>query len=1048
MQTSSGSSGLCIRHAKDSSVPTLVKTIIGSLCALWMISSPVRGADAAAASDTTAETSGAPVMEEIVVTGSRIPVPANISATSPVQVMSSQEIEQQGLTDTTNVINRLSQIMINPGVDLGNNSAPLSAPGGIATADLRGLGPQRTLVLVDGRRLGPGDPNTANPNVASDLDQVPAALIERIDVVTGGASATYGSDAIAGVINFIMKKNFEGVEVDGEYGFFQHDNRQTWAQNQEIDTGFTPVPTGSLTDGEHRDLSIIMGTNVAGGNGNITGYFTYHEQDPVAGDKRDFANDEFINNADFGLPPTGFTGIGSSNSNKFTIGGSPYSVVGNQFLPYPQAGSVPPAQFNSSGYEYLQRQDERYNAGLFAHLDINDYVKPYLEFGFMNDKTNVTIAPSALFSAGNPVTADNQYLVNCNNPLLSAQEAGILAPTCTTPAAGSGLLPEADIDIARRNVEGGGRNSYYEHNNFRVVGGTTGDFLDAWKYDIYAQFAYTTFFNNNTNYLNYSSVNLALQAITGPTGTPVCASGGSCVPYNLFTQGGVTPAQLAYLYTPGTAYGQNWEEIQHVDITGDLGKYNIASPFAHDGVALNVGAERRMEALSFAPDGAELSGDLAGFSGAAVAIDKSYEVKEGIFEVRAPLVQDKPFIQDLTIDGGYRTSDYSTAGHTNTYKFEVQYAPTRDFRFRYSFDKAVRAPNLIELYNPQSYGQQSFLGVDPCAPTVGAGGVITNPATASAANCAHTGVSAAQYGNGNVAGAVYTGSVPQCISDQCGQVLGGNPNLSPETAETYSLGITFTPTFLPNFTGSIDYYHIALKNEVTAAPGAFVFNQCLATGAAQDCGLVVRNHVTGALTGATVAGGGYILQTDINGGAALVSGIDIQTNYRYSLKSWGSLSATFSGSWLQHAESTPFVGLHTYDCAGLYGAICGGPAPTWRHNLRVSWELPWSHIDVSAYWRFIGVVGLDQNTNDPSLHYQTFGEYDVIDAHIPRMSYLDLSAIWPVTSKLELRMGINNVFDKDPPIVSEDVNDGTIPGSFPTYDYLGREYFFGVKLHL
>ena len=424
MQTSSGSSGLCIRHAKDSSVPTLVKTIIGSLCALWMISSPVRAADTATASDTTAETSGAPVMEEIVVTGSRIPVPANITATSPVQVMSSQEIEQQGLTDTTNVINRLPQIMIGPGVDLGNNSAPLSAPGGIATADLRGLGPQRTLVLVDGRRLGPGDPNTANPNVASDLDQVPAALIERIDVVTGGASATYGSDAIAGVINFIMKKNFEGVEVDGEYGFFQHDNRQTWAQNQETDSDFTPVPKGGITDGEHRDLSVIMGTNVAGGNGNITGYFTYHEQDPVAGRSRDFANDEFINNADFGLDPTGLTGIGSSNSNKFTIGGSPYSVVGNQFLPYPQAGSSPPPEFNASAYEYLQRQDERYNAGLFAHLDVNDYIKPYLEFGFMNDKTNVTIAPSALFQSGNPVTADNQYLVNCANPLLSAQEAG------------------------------------------------------------------------------------------------------------------------------------------------------------------------------------------------------------------------------------------------------------------------------------------------------------------------------------------------------------------------------------------------------------------------------------------------------------------------------------------------------------------------------------------------------------------------------------------------------------------------------------------------
>ena len=1008
------------------------------------------GATSAQADDaaTAAANAEQPALQEVVITGSRIPVPANISATSPVQVLTSTEIEQQGQTDTTNLVNRLPQIMINPGVDLGNNSAPLSAPGGIATADLRGLGPQRTLVLVDGRRLGPGDPNTANPNVASDLDQVPAALIERVDVVTGGASATYGSDAIAGVVNFIMKKNFEGVQVDGEYGFYQHSNHETWAQNQEIATDFTPIPSGSLTDGEHRDISVIMGTNMAGGDGNITGYFTYHQQDPVAGSARDFANDEFINNADFGLPSNGLTGIGSSNSNKFTINGSPYSVVGTSFLPYPQPGSSPPSQFNSSNYEYLQRQDERYNAGMFAHLDINDHVKPYLEFGYMNDKTTVVIAPSALFQSSNPVTADNLYPVNCSNPLLSAQERGILCTPAmvAADAADPGSVSNS-IDIGRRNIEGGGRIGYYEHNNFRVVGGATGDIIDGWKYDAYAQFAYTTFFNNNENYLDYSKINLALQATTGPTGAPVCISGGACVPYNIFTQGGVTPAQTGYLSTPGTAYGQNWEEVQHIDVTGDLGKYNIQSPWARDGVAINLGLERRMEALAFAPDGAELSGDLAGFSGAAVAIDDSYEVKEGIIEARMPLIQDKPGIHDLTIDAGYRDSDYSIQGHTNTYKFEVQYAPTSDFRFRYSFDKAVRAPNLIELFNPQSYGQQSFLGVDPCAPTVGAGGVITLAATASAASCAHTGVSAAQYGNGGALGAVYTGTLQQCVSDQCGQVLGGNPNLAPETAETYSLGITFTPTFLPNFNASVDYYHIALSGEVTAPPGAFVFDQCLATGSAEDCGLVVRNHVTGSLTGATVAGGGYILQTDINGGAALVSGIDVQANYRLPLNSWGTLSANLSGSWLQHDETTPFVGLHTYDCAGLYGAICGGPAPTWRHNLRLSWEAPWSHVLVSAYWRFIGGVALDQNTNDPSLHFATFGEYDVQDAHITRMSYLDLSAIWPVTSKIELRMGVNNVFDKGPPIVAQDVNDGTTPSSFPTYDYLGREFFFGVKAH-
>jgi outer membrane receptor protein involved in Fe transport len=250
---------------------------------------------------------------------------------------------------------------------------------------------------------------------------------------------------------------------------------------------------------------------------------------------------------------------------------------------------------------------------------------------------------------------------------------------------------------------------------------------------------------------------------------------------------------------------------------------------------------------------------------------------------------------------------------------------------------------------------------------------------------------------------------------------------------------------VPGFNGSIDYYHISLANEVTTAPGTFVFDQCLATGAAQDCDLVVRNQVTGALYGASASGGGYILQDNINGGAALVSGIDVQANYRFPLGAVGGvLIASLSGSWLQHDESTPFVGLHTYDCAGLYGAICGGPAPTWRHNLRISWETPWHRLLLSAYWRFIGEVAVDNNSSDPTLHFAEFGEYDSIDAHIPRYSYLDLAMLWPVTSKIQLRAGINNTLDKDPPIVSGDVSGG-FPNSFPTYDYLGREFFFGIK---
>src|SRR5580700_3417286 len=173
---------------------------------------------------TTPETENAPLLEQVIITGSRIPVSSNLSSTSPIQAVSSQEIDMEGHSDTTDVLNALPQNVMNAAVDFGNHSNPLAETGGIATVDLRGLGPQRTLVLVDGRRLGVGDASTLNPNPAPDLNQIPSQLVERVDIVTGGASAVYGSDAIAGVVNFVMKHNFQGIEIDGQAGVDEHSN--------------------------------------------------------------------------------------------------------------------------------------------------------------------------------------------------------------------------------------------------------------------------------------------------------------------------------------------------------------------------------------------------------------------------------------------------------------------------------------------------------------------------------------------------------------------------------------------------------------------------------------------------------------------------------------------------------------------------------------------------------------------------------------------------------------------------------------------------------
>ncbi len=679
-------------------------------------------------------------LEELVVTGTRIAAP-NLKSTSPVVAISSTDLKLGGHTDISDVLNLLPQISSNSlGQDLGNRTSGLTAAGGVATADLRGLGPNRTLVLVDGRRLGAGSPNTAIQSPAPDLDQIPSALIERVEVVTGGASAVYGSDAIAGVVNFIMKKNFEGLQLDYQIGANQHSNHSTFSQNVQRDAGYTPL-TGSTWDGQNTTASVIAGANILDGAGNVTAYFNYLKANPVRSGQRDFGGCQLNANSTL----TGATCSGSGNSNYFeptdsTINpqGNAYSVKGSQFVDWGTAGTQPPTLFNTQPYIYMAREDVRYNAGFLAHVDVNEHVKPYLEFGFMNDRTHQEIAPTALYEDANPLDPiSGNYNINCSNPLLSAQQASLLC----TPAqiAADAATPgsvSANVRIGRRNVEGGGRSSDFEHTNYRVVGGAKGEILKGWTYDAYAQYYYTSFFTSNNQYLSFQAIDNALQ-VKGTAANPVCISGGSCVPYNIFSDNGVTQAALAPMYLSGTAFGSNTLRTIHADVTGDLGKYGLQSPLASGGVGVNFGYEHRAEHVKFQPDSGELSGLLSGFGGASVPINNGYKVDEEFIELRAPLVQDRPGVKDLVFDTGYRHSQYSTAGGVSTYKFEVQYAPVDDLRLRGSFNRATRVPSIIELYNPQLVGQISY-GTDPCSPTTD---VNNQPVAAAAtlAQCQRTG---------------------------------------------------------------------------------------------------------------------------------------------------------------------------------------------------------------------------------------------------------------------------------------------------------------------
>ncbi len=994
----------------------------------------------------------APV-EQIVVTGTRLPDP-NLVSTSPVQVVSAQDITISGRNDISDILQLLPQSFSNDlGQDLGNRTSGLTTAGGVSTADLRGLGPNRTLVLVNGRRLGNGSPYTAISSPAPDLDQIPAQLIERVEVVTGGASAVYGSDAVAGVVNFITKRDFEGVQFDVQTGFDWHNNDNSFAQQLAIDAGFVP-PTGTHTDGRSRSYNLIAGANTGDGRGNFTVYLGSQSQDPVKSIQRDFGAGELFTDTDDNGVPLGTASMGgSANSNYIQpksgpLGADPtaiFSVGGNQFVPWGSVDTNPPAIFNAQKDIYMSREYKRNTAGLIGHYDLNDHVQPYVEFGFMNDKTHQEIAPSALFIASNPLTTDNNYLINCSNPLLSAQQQAILCSSqeIAADAAAPGSVL-AHVAIGRRNVEGGGRTSDYEHTNYRGVAGVKGDISRAWSYDAYGQYYYVQFYNTNNRYLNFDRITNALQATTDPnTGQPVCISGPPCVPYNIFTEGGVTPDQLDYLYTDGTGYGTTTLRTVHADFTGDLGKYGVKLPGAGQGLSLNVGYETRQEKLNFKPDEAELSGLLSGFGGAAVAIDTAVNVDEYFSEIRVPLLQDKRGVEDLSIDAGLRRSDYSTSGIANTSKFEVQYAPIASTRLRASINRAIRAPSIIELYNPQFIGQIT-IGADPCAPTLNSSNQLV-PAVNTLEQCLRTvrpdqaAAFTAAYGNGGT-----TNTIPQGTASQLSQVQGGNTELQPETANTYSFGITLTPQRLRGFTGSVDYWHIKIDNAIDTLPAGVILNGCPDTGDPVFCSQLIRNPQTFSLQGASVGAGGYIIQTSQNIASGESSGLDLQAVYRLEFERHGSLSLALAGSYMLSNKSTPYPDAHTYDCTGLFGLTCETVNPRWRHVLRASWDLP-SRLTATLSWRYISAVKEDNNDSDPTLNESTFAGYDSFNAKIGAQSYFDLAATYQL-EKVELRGGINNLTDKAPPLLGSEIIGGGSPNTYSLYDLFGRQVFFAFNV--
>ncbi len=943
-------------------------------------------------------------MEEIVITGSRIANP-NATSSSPILGVTSVEMQLQGIVDAGDLIDNLPQ-HITSSIDLSNTSNPLSGPGGVTTLNLRGLGPQRTLVLVDGRRLGVGDPNSGNPNPAPDINQIPAALIERVDIVTGGASAVYGSDAIAGVANFIMRRDFEGVQADVQYSFLQHKNDNGYMKGLVNDRGF-PLPSSNVTDGGEMAASLVVGGNFAEGRGNATGYLSYLDAEPVRLSERDFSACQLG-----GTTGNGDVCAGSINSNFFQVlsgpgAGGVFSVVGDELAPFGTAADPsPPTIFNSNPYMNLKHGRERYMGGVLAKYEWSEKAALYTDFMFMQDKAETAVAPSGLFTT-------NVAPVFCNNPLLSAQQAAALGCDAAMIAAGE----QVDMLIGRRNIEGGPRQFGYEHTNYRAVAGVKGDINEAWSYDAYGSFYYTGLYQSNQGYISISRSELALNGCQQTSDPTNLAAG--CVPWNIWEEGAVTQAALGYIGAYGISNGTAEQKIGAASMTGDLGAYGVKLPTAEGAVQVAFGAEHRVDEFAYLPDATLGTGDLSGSGGASPTIDAVTRVNEAYVEFLVPLVQDRTGVQDLLLEAGYRYSDYELSGGVDTYKFGLQWAPVDSVRLRASFNHAIRAPTLIELYNPQTVTNTSSFSTDPCAgPTP----------TATREQCERTGVTAAQYGN-----------IPQCPAAQCAVLTGGNPELIPESADTVSIGFTLSPTALPDFTMSVDWYEISVDDIVGSIPLQVSFDGCLDGSNLAFCDNIVRTPF-GAMFGDTIGGGGYVVGTNFNIASATFQGVDLQGSYRLGLGNLGSLLATLNGVYLIETTTQTLPGVSEYDCAGLYGNTCGPAIPDWRHTLRLTWALPVDDVQVSLQWRFMDSVTHEQNTDDPTLGGApvTFG------GELSGRSYFDLAGTWDVDGTYSLRLGINNLLDQDPPLVDTLWSGPGTPNTWGPYDTLGRQVFFAL----
>ena len=1000
---------------------------------------------AAQAQDTAASVDDDGV---IVVTGSLITNP-NLERATPVNVTTSEEIELRQSNTAEQLLRELPGTVPSIGSAVNNGNA------GASFVNLRGVGSNRNVVLLDGVRITPADLFGR-----FDLNNVPLALVERTEILTGGAATTYGADAIGGVINFITKRNFSGLEVQ--------------ASNQITERG----------DGNIFRIDTTIGANFDDGRGNAVLSIGYQEADAVFQGDRDFSRFAFdtfngsVSGSGLAPVPSRFANVNTTRGDNIVAdcgeAGQPACAVTQgirQILPqggqFRTGGATDPFNFNP--FNLFQTPFRRFNVFGQANYELTDNVEVYTRALVSQNTVRTILAPSGAFNLPVTVSLNHPFLTdNVRNgfcqfdtnpgagytPLFSPTECAAAA-TATDPS--DPAYREVSTALFRRSTEVGPRVQTFRTDIYDVQLGFRGSLTETINWDVFGSYGESQNLTDIAGFTLNSRFQQGLLA--GPDGCFDPSNG--CVPVNAFgPEGSILADQVDFLTATSLAFTRVSQAQARAVVSGDFG---AALPWADDAVAFAVGGEYRRYTARRQSDTLGESGDLGGSGGVDPNIRGGFDVYEVFGEVIAPLVQNKPFFHDLSIGGGIRYSSFTVDApeadnpgfNTTTWKVEGNWAPVEDIRFRASFNRSVRAPNISELFTPVTT-QLTNLDDDPCASINEAGAIFRpTPQGELRAICLAQGAPEASLG-----------TIPVPAAGQAQVTQGGDLTLQPERSDSYTVGAVLQPTFLPGFTASIDYWNIKIERAISALNPSDSIDACFGpnplnppAGASLTaaCRVIGRNPIDGGLSGDPLTTRG-LLAVNTNQGRIETDGIDLAMNYNTDL-GFARLALSFNGTWVFNNTFQAAPGLLNRECVGFYSVNCASIQPEFFWNQRTT--LSFDNIDVSLLWRRISAVEQEPLVNNfftgnlPSSQSplpgapapgafgaRDFGKIDAFD-------YFDLSTRIGLTENVTLTFVVANLLDKQPPIVGNNAGSTSFNSgnTYPsTFDALGRTYRAAVRL--